>query len=331
MRLLITGGAGYIGSHAVRQLLAAGYEVTVLDNLSFGHREAVADPRVTFIKGEVGDRVLLTKLFKDAQFEAVMHFAAYAHISESVEDPLSYYQNNVAAPLVLLQVMEEYQVTQFILSSTCATYGIPDVVPIRESQTQKPINPYGASKLMLEQILSDCGKAWGLRSICLRYFNAAGCSLDGSLGEDHTPELHLIPIVLQVASGKRESVTIFGDDYATEDGSCVRDYIHVEDVASAHVRALKKLESGVQSMALNLGTGRGYSVKEIIETVKKVTGKSISVKLGGRREGDPPALVADPSKAQQELGWQAERSDLQTIVESAWNWFRVKPEGYSSK
>lgn len=330
MHLLVTGGAGYIGSHTVRELRRIGYAVTVLDNLVYGHREALIDPEVQFVEGGVGDAQCLTELFSANTFDAVMHFAAYGNVGESVEDPLKYYENNVAAPVTLLKVMRQHGVKQFILSSTCATYGIPESVPISEEQAQNPINPYGASKWMLERILTDCQTAWGLRSVFLRYFNAAGCSFDGALGEDHTPELHLIPLVLMAISGQRESITIYGDDYPTADGTCVRDYIHVEDLADAHLRAVDYLAAGGVTDAFNLGTSVGLSVKQIIAAVAHVSGEEVPVVYGDRRAGDPPTLIANPAKAARVLGWKARHIDAESIVRSAWAWHQTNPHGYSS-
>ncbi len=320
MKLLVTGGAGYIGSHTVRQLVAAGHDVTVLDNLVYGHPESIVDDSVCLIVGDLGDRNVIEPLFAEKSFDAVIHFAAYAYVGESVSDPLKYYQNNLSAPVTLLQVMQEYEVKQFVFSSTCATYGVPDEVPIAETQNQAPINPYGASKWMLERVLRDCETAWGLRSVFLRYFNAAGCSFDGAIGEDHDPETHLIPLVLDAISGKRDAITVFGTDYPTPDGTCIRDYIHVDDLADAHLRAVDYLSKGGTTDAFNLGTGRGLSVKEIIDAASKVSGKEVPVIYGDRREGDPPQLIADPSKAKNTLGWVAQHQDAHTVVKTAWNW-----------
>jgi UDP-glucose 4-epimerase len=259
-------------------------------------------------------------LFEKHRFGAVVHFAAYAYVGESVTNPLKYYQNNTAEPIKLLQVMQEFDCKVFVFSSTCATYGVPDKLPITETNQQNPINPYGRSKLMVEWVLKDCGNAWGLRSACLRYFNASGCSLDGKIGEDHDPETHLIPRVMMAVTGEIECIEVFGTDYATPDGTCIRDYIHVEDLADAHARALDHLAAGGESVRCNLGTGVGVSVKQIISAVEEVTGKTVPVKYGSRREGDPDSLVADPSLAKQLLGWEASRKDVRDMVRPAWIW-----------
>lgn len=318
--ILITGGAGYIGSHTVRLLANQGRKIVVLDNLVFGHEQAIVDPGVELVVGDVGDQTLVRELFAKHQFGAVIHFAAFAYVGESVTNPLKYYQNNTAEPIKLLQVMQEFGCKVFVFSSTCATYGVPDQLPITESNAQNPINSYGRSKLMVEWILKDCDQAWGLRSACLRYFNASGCSPDGQIGEDHNPETHLIPRVMMAVTGEIEYLEVFGTDYATPDGTCIRDYIHVEDLADAHARALDHLAAGGESVRCNLGTGVGVSVKQIIAAVEEVTGKSVPVKFGPRRAGDPDSLVADPSLAKQLLGWQATRTDVRDMVRPAWLW-----------
>jgi UDP-glucose-4-epimerase GalE len=318
--ILVVGGAGYIGSHTVRQLVAGGKRVVVLDNLVYGHREAVVDDEVVFVEGDLGDRAVLDQVFAGHDIGAVMHFAAYAYVGESVTAPSKYYHNNLAAPLVLLDAMRDHGVNIFIFSSTCATYGNPQYVPIDEKHPQNPINPYGASKLMLERVLADYAHAYELKYAALRYFNASGCSEDGKIGEDHNPETHLIPLVLEAAAGTREHITIFGSDYPTPDGSCIRDYIHVHDLARAHILAIDKLAGGTDSFQCNLGTGIGHSVKELIAEAEKVTGKQIPVVLGDRRAGDPPELVAAPAKAKEILGWEAEYKDLTKILETAWAW-----------
>lgn len=318
--ILVVGGAGYIGSHTVRQLVANGKKVVVLDNLVYGHPEALVDNEVTFIKGDLGDRNLLDSLFTTYDIGAVMHFAAYAYVGESVTEPAKYYQNNLAAPLVLLDAMRAHGVKIFIFSSTCATYGNPQYVPIDENHPQNPINPYGASKLMLERVLADYAHAYDFKYAALRYFNASGCSLDGLIGEDHNPETHLIPLVLEAAAGTRPHITVFGTDYPTPDGSCIRDYIHVNDLARAHILAIDKLAEGADSFQCNLGTGIGISVKELISAAERVTGKTIPVVYGERRPGDPPELVAAPAKAKELLGWEAEYKDLEMILKTAWAW-----------
>lgn len=326
--ILVTGGAGYIGSHTVRLLAAQGRKIVVLDNLVFGHDQAIVDPGVELVVGEVGDQELVRSLFEKHRFGAVIHFAAYAYVGESVTNPLKYYQNNTAEPIKLLQVMQEFGCKVFVFSSTCATYGVPDQLPITESNRQNPINPYGRSKLMVEWILKDCDHAWGLRSACLRYFNASGCSPDGKIGEDHNPETHLIPRVMMAVTGEIEYLEVFGTDYNTPDGTCIRDYIHVEDLADAHARALDHLADGGESVRCNLGTGVGVSVKQIIHAVEEVTGKTVPVKYGPRREGDPDSLVADPALAKELLGWEATRKDVRDMVRPAWLWVSGPNQGH---
>lgn len=326
--ILVVGGAGYIGSHTVRQLAAANRKVVVLDNLIYGHREAIVDDSVTFVEGDLGDRKILDEVFTSHDIGAVMHFAAFAYVGESVTEPSKYYHNNLAAPLVLLDAMRAHGVDIFIFSSTCATYGNPEYVPIDEKHPQNPINPYGASKLMLERVLADYSHAYDLKYAALRYFNASGCSLDGQIGEDHNPETHLIPLVLEAAAGTRDHITIFGTDYPTPDGSCIRDYIHVIDLARAHILAIDKLSEGADSFQCNLGTGIGVSVKELIATAEKVTGKNIPVVIGERRPGDPPELVAAPDKAKELLGWEAEYKDLTKVLETAWAWTNGPRKGH---
>lgn len=329
--ILITGGAGYIGSHTVRHLATLGKRLVVLDNLVFGHKDAIVDPEVELIHGNVGDQQLLRSLFQKYKFSAVVHFAAFAYVGESVTDPLKYYWNNTAEPIALLQVMREFDCKVFVFSSTCATYGAPENIPIDESNPQNPINPYGQSKLMVEQILRDCDKAWGLKNACLRYFNASGCSADSLIGEDHDPETHLIPRVLMAITGEIDTLEVYGTDYPTPDGTCIRDYIHVEDLAEAHALALDHLLSGKASVSCNLGTGKGISVKEIISAAESITGKSVPVIYGSRREGDPPELVADPSLAFQTLGWKAKHLDVNDIVKSAWDWMSGPRSGRFEK
>jgi UDP-glucose 4-epimerase len=318
--VLVTGGAGYIGSHTVRLLASQGRKVVVLDNLVYGHREAIVDEGVELVVGDVGDRALLQDLFTRHAFGAVVHFAAFAYVGESVTDPLKYYRNNTAEPLTLLEVMQAHGCKNFVFSSTCATYGVPEAVPISESNPQAPINPYGRSKLMLEWVLADCDRAWGLKSACLRYFNASGSSEDGLIGEDHDPETHLIPRVLMAVTGEIPHVDVFGTDYPTPDGTGVRDYIHVADLASAHSKALDHLGAGGDSIRCNLGTGVGVSVKEIIAAVEEVTGKKVPVQYGPRRAGDPPELLADPRLAKELLGWEARHRDVRDMVRTAWTW-----------
>jgi UDP-glucose-4-epimerase GalE len=318
--VLVAGGAGYIGSHTVRRFAEAGESLVVLDNLSQGHREAILSPEVELVVGDVADAGVVNALFERHRISAVVHFAAFALVGESVREPLRYYRNNVTAPLVLIEAMKAHDCRLFILSSTAATYGNPQTTPIPESHPQSPINPYGWSKLMLERILADCEPAWGLRSVGLRYFNAAGASLDGALGEDHTPETHLIPRALMAATGEIEELTVFGDDYPTPDGTCVRDFVHVLDLAEAHRRALDHLRDGGPSLRCNLGTGRGCSVREIVDLAGEISGRRVPVRFGPRREGDPASLVADPSNAAVALGWRAQFVDPRSMVETAWGW-----------
>ncbi len=325
MNVLVVGGAGYIGSHMVRQLDAAGHKVVVLDNLSTGFAEAVTAGQL--VVGEMADRHLVERTLCEHRIDTVMHFAACALVGESVVDPAKYYQNNVQATLELLEATRETGVNRLVFSSTCATYGIPAKVPISEQTPQEPVNPYGFTKLVIERALEDYAAAYGLGYAALRYFNAAGASEDGRIGEDHDPESHLIPIVLQVALGQREQVTIFGDDWDTPDGTCVRDYIHVDDLGAAHLAAASRLEPG-KGLKVNLGTGCGFSVKQIIETCRAVTGHAIPSVVGPRRPGDPPQLVADASLAKEILGWEPVHLDPESIISSAWKWHQANPQGY---
>ncbi len=315
--ILVVGGAGYIGSHMVKHLLEYDYSCLVVDNLVYGHEEAV-DKKASFIKADLSDKASLQKIFAEYHIDAVMHFAAYAYVGESVQEPQKYYQNNVVGALNLLDVMLEYDVKNIVFSSTCATYGNPEYMPIDEQHRQNPINPYGKTKLMIEQAFEDYRRAYGLNYISLRYFNAAGASKDASIGESHDPETHLIPLVLKAIKGERENIQIFGTDYDTPDGTCIRDYIHIEDIASAHRLALEKLSDF--SGAINLGTGIGTSVKEIIEKAEKVTGKRCPVVYGERRAGDPAKLFADNKKAKEILGWEIKYNDIEDILTTAWNW-----------
>lgn len=325
MAILVTGGAGYIGSHSVLTLQNAGYEVIVLDNLVYGHQDLVKNVlKVKLIVGDTCDRALLKQIFADYKIDAVMHFAAYAYVGESVTKPAKYYQNNVVGTFTLLEAMVEAGVRNFVFSSTCATYGVPDSVPIKEEQPQNPINPYGATKLMVERILQDFSHAYDFPSVCLRYFNAAGADPEGRLGEDHNPETHLIPLVLQTALGHRESISIFGTDYDTPDGTCIRDYIHILDIAQAHILALEYLLKGGKTDVFNLGNANGFSVNQVIETARKVTGKEINAKVSDRRPGDPPVLVGSGAKAQKILGWQPQYSNLEDIITHAWQWHQKR-------
>lgn len=323
--ILVAGGAGYIGSHAVLALQQAGYKVIVLDNLVYGHRDVVETVlQVELIEGDLNDRALLDQLFAQHEIAAVMHFAAYAYVGESVTEPAKYYRNNVVATLTLLEAMVAANVKTFVFSSTCATYGMPKTVPIPEDHPQAPINPYGATKLMVERILADFDVAYGLKSVCFRYFNAAGADPQQRLGEDHIPETHLIPLVLQAALGKRESISVFGTDYPTPDGTCVRDYIHVTDLATAHVLGLEYLLKGGNSEAFNLGNGSGFSVKQVIDAAREVTGREIKVVELERRPGDPPALIGSSEKARTMIGWQPQYTDLREIISHAWNWHQKR-------
>ena len=324
---LVTGGAGYIGSHTVRSMAEQGHRIVVLDNLVYGHREAIVSEGVELVVGDLGDCVLVEKLFAEHDVGAVIHFAAYAYVGESVEHPAKYYKNNTAAPLVLLDAMLRAGCKKFVFSSTCSTYGNPQYIPIDERHPQNPINPYGQSKLMLERILADYDRAYGLKSAQLRYFNACGASPDGKIGEDHDPETHLIPNVLRSLVGETASVTVFGTDYPTPDGTCIRDYIHVMDLARAHVLALQYLEAENASLSCNLGTGKGVSVQEIIDLTEKVTGRKAPVVYGPRRPGDPPELVADPSLAKEKLGWEAEFKDVAYAIETVWTWMQQPHRG----
>lgn len=323
--ILVTGGAGYIGSHTVRLLAATGARVVVIDNLIYGHQDAIVDPSVELVVGDLGDAALVDSLFAKHEISAVIHFAAYAYVGESVTDPAKYYGNNTATPLILLDAMRRHHCDVFIFSSTCATYGNPVYSPIDEAHPQNPINPYGYSKLVLERVLADYGNAYGLKSARLRYFNACGASPDRRIGEDHDPETHLIPLVLMAVKGEREAVTVFGTDYDTPDGTCIRDYIHVDDLARAHIAALDYLLDGGTSFYCNLGTGTGTSVREILDIAAQVTGTDVPVNFGQRREGDPPELVANPAMANNLLKWQADLT-VQQAIAHAWAWMNC-PHG----
>ncbi|YCM44734.1 UDP-glucose 4-epimerase GalE [Verrucomicrobiaceae bacterium 227] len=329
--ILVVGGAGYIGSHTVRLLNAEGYQVVVLDNLVYGHRDAIVDEGVELVVGAVGDKELVRGLFEKYNFAGVVHFAAFTYVGESVSDPLKYYRNNTAEPLTLLEVMQEFGCKSFVFSSTCATYGEPERLPLTEDHPQKPLSPYGKSKLMVEWILADCDVAWGLKSASLRYFNASGCSSDGLIGEDHDPETHLIPLVLMAIQGRVPTLTVFGTDYPTPDGTCVRDYIHVEDLATAHLAALRRMIAGEESVQCNLGTGVGISVKEIIDAAEEITGMKVPVIFGERRPGDPAQLLADPKMACEILGWEASRKEIRPMIETAWKWVSASHGGHFAK
>jgi UDP-glucose 4-epimerase len=325
MNILVTGGAGYVGSHAVKLLERSGHEVWVFDNLVYGHRGAVRADRL--VVGDLMDGAAVERLLREKAIDAVMHFAAYAYVGESVTDPAKYYRNNIVGTLSLMEAMRAAGVGRIVFSSTCATYGVPEEVPIHEDLPQKPINPYGFTKLVIEHALADYAHAYGFGYAALRYFNASGAAADGTIGEDHDPETHLIPLVLDVALGKRPHILIFGGQFHTPDGSCIRDYIHVDDLATAHIAALERLGPGVE-LKLNLGTGQGSSVKEVIEVCRKVTGHIIPAKVTDPRPGDPPVLVADASLARQELGWEAKHKSIETIIQSAWAWHKAHPDGY---
>lgn len=326
MSVLVTGGAGYIGSFTVEALRQRGERVIVFDNLSAGHRAAV-DPSIKLVEGNTGDTELLRRVMRENDVERVIHFAAFTSVPESVAKPEIYFQNNVMNALSLLEAMRLENVKYIVFSSTAATYGEPEAVPIDENHSNKPTNPYGWSKLMVEQILNAYDVAHGLKHVALRYFNACGGAV--TRGEDHTPETHLIPIILQVALGQREAISVFGEDYPTPDGTCVRDYIHVADLASAHLAALDYLVKGGASQKINLGNGKGYSVKEVIDVAREVTGHAIPIKAGPRRAGDPSALVASSQKARDVLGWQPQFPDIRDIVASAWEWHNTHPRGYA--
>ncbi|MBP2658227.1 MAG: galE [Firmicutes bacterium] len=316
--VLVTGGAGYIGSHACKALAKAGYNPIVYDNLIYGHKWAAKWGPLEI--GDILDSNRLDEVIKKYQPEAVMHFAAYAYVGESVKDPAKYYRNNVTGTITLLEAMKKGGIDKIIFSSTCATYGIPTQVPICEDHSQNPINPYGWSKLMIEQILRDFHMAYSIRSVALRYFNAAGADPDGEIGERHNPETHLIPLVLEAAAGRRPNIAIFGTDYPTTDGTCIRDYIHVRDLADAHVMALNYLYKENKSTAFNLGNGSGFSVREIIEISRKVTGKKIQIVEMERRAGDPAILVGNAAKIESQLGWRPQFSDIATQITHAWEW-----------
>jgi len=326
MRILVAGGAGYIGSNMTAMLAAAGQEPIVFDNLSKGHRQGVG--QVTFVEGDLCDFDLLVRTLKQHSVEAVMHFAALIEVAESVQQPLRYYRNNVSSTQNLLSAMEAAGVEKFVFSSSAAVYGMPTEIPISEDCPLRPINPYGQTKLAVEQMCHFQSKTGKLRYASLRYFNAAGASADGKLGEDHRPESHLIPLIIQAALGKRKSVSIYGTDYDTPDGTCIRDYIHIEDLCGAHLLALERLDSEPE-LIYNLGTGRGYSVRQVIDTVRRVSGKDFKVVEAERRTGDAAVLTADATKAREELGWAPQFGELETIVATAWKWHSSHPDGYT--
>jgi len=329
MAILVTGGAGYIGSHAVAALQERGEEIVVVDNMQQGHRAAVLGGKI--YEGDIRDAAFLDRLFGENEIDAVIHFAANSLVGESMKDPGKYYHNNVYGTLCLLEAMNKHGVKRIVFSSTAATYGEPERVPIEETDRTEPTNAYGETKLAMERMIRWFDTAHGIRFVSLRYFNAAGAHESGAIGEDHQPESHLIPLVLQAALGQRPHISMFGDDYDTPDCSCIRDYIHVSDLADAHVLAVDKLRGGADSAVYNLGTGKGYSVKEVVETARRVTGRDIPLVVEPRRAGDPAVLVASSDRARRELGWRPERSNLESIIASAWSWHERNPGGYGDR
>ncbi|MCP0886535.1 UDP-glucose 4-epimerase GalE [Ligilactobacillus sp. WILCCON 0076] len=332
MSILVLGGAGYIGSHTVDRLISNGKEdVVVVDSLVTGHKAAV-NPNAKFYQGDLADQPFMRKVFKEnPDIDAVIHFAAFSLVAESMKKPLKYFDNNTAGMVKLLEVMNEFDVKRIVFSSTAATYGIPEKMPIYEDDPQKPINPYGESKLMMEKIMHWSDEAYGIKFVALRYFNVAGAKPDGTIGEDHGPETHLLPIVLQVAQGKREKLMIFGDDYNTPDGTNVRDYVHPFDLADAHILAVEYLREGKESEAFNLGSSTGFSNLEILKAAREVTGKAIPTEIAGRRGGDPDTLIAASDKARKILGWKPQFDDIHKIIETAWKWHSTHPNGYNDR
>ncbi|WP_139892033.1 UDP-glucose 4-epimerase GalE [Bacillus sp. D386] len=330
MSTLVLGGAGYIGSHAVYQLLDEGYDTVVVDNLQTGHKGAI-HPKARFYQGDIRDKDFLREVFTKEKVDAVLHFAAYSLVGESMEKPLEYFRNNVYGTQVLLEVMNEFNVKHIVFSSTAATYGEQEQTPITEEMQTNPTNAYGETKLTMEKLMKWCDTAYGMNYVSLRYFNVAGARSTGEIGEDHHPETHLIPVVLQVALGQRESISIFGDDYPTEDGTCIRDYIHVEDLIDAHILALKYLQNGGESNIFNLGSSNGFSVKEIVEAARAVTGHELPAKIAPKRSGDPSTLIASSEKAGRILGWRPKRTSIQNIITDAWKWHQAHPNGYGDK
>ena len=331
MATLVLGGAGYIGSHTVDRLIEKGEKTIVVDSLVTGHRQAV-NKDAKFYQGDIADKDFMRQVFKEnSDIDAVIHFAAYSLVAESMKKPLKYFDNNTAGMIKLLEVMNEFSIDKIVFSSTAATYGIPEEVPIKETTPQNPINPYGESKLMMEKIMRWADKAYGIKFVPLRYFNVAGAKTDGSIGEDHMPETHLLPIVLQVAMGKRDKLQIFGDDYNTPDGTNIRDYVHPLDLADAHILAVDYLKAGNPSTAFNLGSSTGFSNREILEAARKVTNKEIPAEIAPRRGGDPDVLVASSTKAREVLGWKPQFDDISKIIETVWKWHTLHPEGYQDK
>ncbi|WP_312473392.1 UDP-glucose 4-epimerase GalE [Neobacillus sp.] len=327
MSILVLGGAGYIGSHAVYQLIDQGFDTVVIDNLQTGHQEAI-HPRARFYEGDIRSRAFMHSVFEQENIEAILHFAANSQVGESMVEPLKYFDNNVYGTQIVLEMMKEFGVKPIVFSSTAAVYGEQKVVQITEEANALPTNTYGETKLAMEKMMAWCEKAFGIKYVSLRYFNVASARSDGQIGEDHNPETHLIPIVLEAALGKRPAVTIFGDDYDTADGTCIRDYVHVEDLIAAHILALKFLQKGGESNIFNLGSSQGFSVKEIVETARAVTGIDIPVQMGERRAGDPSTLIASSEKAKQVLGWNPIRTSIHEIIQDAWNWHKHHPNGY---
>ena len=328
MKILVLGGAGYIGSHTVSELVDAGEEVVIADSLETGHIEAV-NPKAKFYQGDIRDKKFIDSVFDNEKIDAVIHFAANSIVGESMKNPLKYYDNNLYGTKVLLQSMVEHDVKKIVFSSTAATYGEPESIPILESDKTEPTNPYGETKLSMEKMMKWTDVAHGVHYVALRYFNACGAHVSGEIGEAHNPETHLIPLILQVPNGQRESISIFGDDYDTKDGTCVRDYIHVTDLAQAHILAVKYLMDGGKSDVFNLGNGVGFTVKEVIETARKVTGHPIPAVISPRRGGDPAKLIASSEKAKSILGWKPEHADLEEIIATAWKWHKNHPNGYA--
>lgn len=330
MAILVAGGAGYIGSHMVKDLIEHGEDVVVADNLSTGHRDAI-NPKAKFYEGDIRDRKFLDKVFDNEDITAVVHFAAFSIVPESMSKPLKYFDNNTGGMITLLEAMRDHNIKYIVFSSTAATYGVPEHMPIKETDPQNPINPYGLSKLMMEKMMAWADKAYGIKFVALRYFNVAGAAPDGTIGEDHGPETHLVPIILQVAQGKRKELSIFGDDYNTLDGTNVRDYVHVMDLADAHILAIKYLEAGNKSNAFNLGSSTGFSNKQMLEAAREVTGKPIPAKMAPRRPGDPDSLVAASDKARTILGWKPKYDDVHDIIATAWKWHSTHPKGYDDR
>ena len=330
MAILVAGGAGYIGSHMVKDLVEHGQDVVVADNLSTGHRDAI-NSKAKFYEGDIRDRKFLDKIFDNEDIEAVVHFAAFSIVPESMSKPLKYFDNNTGGMITLLEAMRDHNIKYIVFSSTAATYGVPEHMPIKETDPQNPINPYGLSKLMMEKMMHWADKAYGIKFVALRYFNVAGAAPDGTIGEDHGPETHLVPIILQVAQGKRKELSIFGDDYNTPDGTNVRDYVHVMDLADAHILAIKYLEAGNESNAFNLGSSTGFSNKQMLEAAREVTGKPIPAKIAPRRPGDPDSLVAASDKARNVLGWDPKYDDVHDIIATAWKWHSTHPKGYDDR